>query len=190
MNVERAVEALLFVADAPAKPDEFARALQVPVFEVEDALERIGSRFHHNSGIQLVRIAGGYQLCTKSEYAEAVTRFLQPKKQKLSNSLLEVLAVIAYQQPITSAEIEAVRGVASDYALRQLLERRMITEIGRKNTPGRPILYGTTAQFLHAFQLDHVDELPQLSEEALAIVGETRPPEQPLLPSITEVTDR
>ena len=184
MNVIRGVEALLFVSDAPAKPEELARALQVPVFEVEDALEKLGGRYLHNHGVQIVRIAGGFQLCTKPEFADSITRYLQPKKQKLSRTLLEVLAIIAYQQPVTAAEIDAVRGVASDYSIKQLLERRLVQESGRKHTPGRPILYATSPQFLHAFHMNSVRELPQL-----AVIGADTQPEQPTLPAVVEEVD-
>jgi segregation and condensation protein B len=184
VNVLKGVEALLYVSDSPAKPEDLARALQVPVFEVEDALEKLGGRYQHGHGIQIVRIAGGYQISTKPDLADAVTRFLQPKRQKLSRTLLEVLAIVAYQQPVTTAEIDAVRGVASDYSVRQLLEKRLIYESGRKQAPGRPILYSTTPQFLHAFHMNSVQELPQL-----AVVGAEQPPEQPTLPAVVEEVD-
>lgn len=178
---------MLFVADTPSTPEVLAQAIGIPVFEVEEALEKLGSRFHHNSSLQLIRIAGGYQLCTKPEYAEIVARFMQPQKQRLSRSLMEVLAVVAYRQPLTSAEIEAIRGVDSSYGLRQLVDRRLVCEVGRKHTPGRPVLYGTTHQFLHTFNLQSIDELPRLeiSDEVLRqVIGTHLPPDQPALPTM------
>lgn len=163
MSVLRQVEALLFVADSPAKVEDLARAIGCPAFEVEDALEALGQKLLGDSALQIVRIAGGYQLCTKPEHAEAVARFAKPQKSRLSRSLMEVLAIVAYQQPVTAAEIESVRGVDSSYALRQLLDRRLLTEVGRKKAPGRPLLYGTTQQFLHIFNLEDLAELPPLS---------------------------
>jgi segregation and condensation protein B len=189
MKLLRELEALLFVADSPARPEDLATAIGAPLYEVEEALEKLGGRYFHNTALQLVRIAGGYQLCTKPEYAAAVTRFLQPKKQKLSRSLLEVLAVVAYQQPVTVAEIDTIRGVSSDYAVKQLVEKRFIAEVGRKPTAGRPILYGTTPQFLHSFHMNSVSELPQLSAAATATVGHQQAPEQPQLPSVAEEVD-
>ena len=102
------------------------------------------------------------RLCTKPEYAVLVANFLKPQRQRLSKSLLEVLAIVAYKQPITMAEIEAVRGVQSDYSVRALVERRLILDVGRKKVPGRPVLYGTSQEFLHQFKLNDLKELPAL----------------------------
>lgn len=154
------------MADAPAAPEALAQALDVPLMSVEDALTVLGARLAASGGVQLVRIAGGYQLSTKPVYAEAVARFLKPQKQRLSRSLMEVLAIIAYEQPVTIAEIDAIRGVQSDYGLRQLLERRLIREVGRKHSPGRPALYGTTAQFLQQFNMEGLAQLPELAIQA------------------------
>ena len=181
MSVSRTLEALLFVADSPTTPEQFARAMGVPVFEIEEALEKLGGRFHHDSALQLIKIAGGYQLCTKAEFAEAVARFTQPQRNRLSRSLLETLAVIAYQQPVTLAEIDSVRGVASSYSVRQLIERRLVPEVGRRPSPGRPTLYGTSQQFLHSFRLDSLEDLPSLEGVLPITVGATLPPDQPTL---------
>lgn len=178
---------MLFVADSPATPEELAQAIGVPTYEVEEGLEKLGGRYIHTSALQLVRIAGGYQICTKPEYAEIVTRFLRPQQQKLSRSLMEVLAVIAYKQPITIAEVDEVRGVESSYGVRQLVERRLACEVGRRSTPGRPVLYGTTQQFLHTFNLQSLDDLPRIMGDAdiAEMVGQGIPPEQPALPEFS-----
>lgn len=184
MRLAQALEALLFVADSPATPEELARALGVPIFEVEEALEKLGGRLHHTSALQLVRIAGGYQLCTKPEFAEPVARFTQPQGSKLSRSLMEVLAVVAYKQPVTLAELEQVRGVDSGYGIRQLVDRRLVCEIGRRSTPGRPAEFGTTQQFLHAFNLQSLEDLPVVNFESPMLpqaVGTAEPPDQPSL---------
>ena len=162
-----------------------AQAVGCPVYEVEDALEKLGGKYHHTSSLQLVRIAGGYQLCTKPDYADIVSKFLQPQPHKLSRSLMEVLAVVAYKQPITAAEIEAVRGVNSDYGLRQLVEKRLMCEVGRRSSPGRPVLYGTTQQFLHTFNLQSLEDLPTVGIEDTVLskaIGTNLPPDQPPLP--------
>lgn len=174
MNVLHAVEALLFVSDAPTPPESLANALDVPVEDVVQALQELGSRYDQHSGLKLIRIAGGYQLCTRSELAEIVAKYLKPQKQRLSRSLMEVLAIIAYKQPVTSAEIDGIRGVQSDYAMRQLTERRLIRDVGRKSTPGRPLLYGTTQQFLHVFGLNDLNELPKI-EMAIQVQSEEAP---------------
>ena len=178
MRISQAIEALLFIADTPVKLEDLATAIGCPVFEVEDAIEKLGGKLHHESPLQLVRIAGGYQICTKPEFAEVVARFAKPQKARLSRSLMEVLAIVAYQQPVTTAEIESVRGVDSSYALRQLLDKRLLTEVGRKKAPGRPVLYGTTQQFLHLFKLEDLGQLPPIERALPETVGSDLAAEQ------------
>lgn len=161
MSLARELEALLFVADSPTTPKDLAKALEATEAEVEQAVGDLNDHLE-GSALQVIRIAGGYQLSTRPEHSERIARFLQPQRQKLSRSLMEVLAIVAYGQPITMGEIDAVRGVQSDYGLRGLLERRLIEEKGRKQSPGRPVLYGTTQQFLHQFNLNDLAQLPPL----------------------------
>ncbi len=111
-------------------------------------------------GLAIRELAGGYVLTTRPEAAEYVERLLQPRSRGLSHAALETLAIIAYRQPITKAEIESVRGVKVDSALETLLERRLIADQGRKDAPGRPILYGTTPEFLRYFGLKELSDLP------------------------------
>jgi segregation and condensation protein B len=158
------VEALLFVADSPASLASLAAATGLTEGQVDQAIELLRERLQERGSLQVVQIAGGYQLCTKPDYAEIVANFLKPQRQKLSRSLMEVLAIVAYKQPITAAEVEQVRGVQCDYGLHGLLERRLIQEVGRKKAPGRPVLYGTTQQFLHQFNLNDLSELPELPD--------------------------
>ena len=165
MNLIDLLEALLFVADGPVTVNDLAQAVQQPPQAISESLQHLGSRMTSEGPLQLVRIAGGYQVCTKPECAEAITRFLKPQRQRLTRSALEVLAIIAYKQPITSSEIEKIRGVQSDYALRSLMEKDLIREVDRMATPGRPFLYGTTEQFLHIFNLNDLDELPPIQGE-------------------------
>lgn len=170
------LEALLFVAEQPVEAKALATALQVPEGAVEQALEILEARLEEQGSLRLARLAGGYQLCTKPEYAALIAAFLKPQRQRLSKSLLEVLAVIAYQQPMTLAEIEQVRGVQSDYSVRMLMERKLIREVGRKPVPGRPVLYGTTPEFLHQFKLSDLADLPKLDPDgpdAAEIVAKT-----------------
>lgn len=167
MTLTDQLEALLFVSEAPARLAELARAIGVTEGQVEQGLEVLAERLEERSALKLVKIAGGYQLATKAEFSELVGLYLKPQKQKLSRSVMEVLAIVAYKQPITTAEIEVIRGVQSDYGVRVLQERNLICEIGRKQTPGRPVLYGTTAQFLHQFNLDTLNQLPHLEVDAL-----------------------
>jgi segregation and condensation protein B len=171
------VHALLFVADAPASLPSLAVALGVTEGQVEQALEVLEARLTTEGPLQLVQLAGGYQLSTKPEHAAIVGAFLKPARQRLGRSLMEVLSIVAYRQPITAAEIDEVRGVQSDYSLRALLERRLVTEAGRKHAPGRPILYATTEQFLHQFKLKDLSELPALDPGRPEL-----PSQPPLLP--------
>lgn len=162
MQIVEAVEAILFAADTPASLGSLAVAVGATEGQVAQAIEVLQERLGSTGALQVVTIAGGYQLCTKPEHAEMVANFLKPQRQRLSRSLMEVLAVVAYKQPITIAEIDEVRGVQSDYGVRSLLERRLITEVGRKKAPGRPTLFGTTQQFLHQFKLRDLSDLPEL----------------------------
>lgn len=162
MSLVRQLEAVLFVADTPVPLSTLVESVSASEEEVLEALQKLGASLQHGSALQIVRIAGGYQLCTQPAYAEVVAAFLKPAKQRLSRSLMEVLAIVAYRQPVTLAEIDAVRGVQSDYSVRQLVERRLVKEVGRRHTPGRPLLYGTTQQFLHQFNLEDLSQLPKL----------------------------
>jgi segregation and condensation protein B len=159
--------ALMFVADSPVNLSQLAVALELTEGQVEQAVEILEERLRQQGPLQIVKIANGYQLATKAEFHDMIARFLKPQRQKMTRSLLEILAIVAYRQPITSAEIDGIRGVQSDYGIRALLERRLIQETGRKQAMGRPILYGTTQQFLHTFNLDDISGLPQLEAEIL-----------------------
>lgn len=169
MDVVDQVHALLFVADTPSPASTLAGALGFTEGQVEQALEVLADRLETQGPVQLVKLAGGYQLSTRPEFAEVIANFLKPQRQRLSRSLMEVLAIVAYRQPITMAEVDDVRGVQSDYAVRALLERRLVQEVGRKPVPGRPVLYGTSAQFLHQFKLNDISELPALETEMPAL---------------------
>jgi len=163
MQIVDAVEAILFVADAPVSLNVLSQSVQATEGQVEQALEVLRDRLEKQGATQLIQIAGGFQICTKPEHAELIANFLKPQRQKLSRSLMEVLAIVAYRQPLTMAEIDEIRGVQSDYSLKSLLERRLIHEVGRRKSPGRPMLYGTTQQFLHQFKLNTLSELPDLA---------------------------
>lgn len=162
------MEAYLFVALEPIVAVETAKILGLPTAEVEEALEQLRKSYavRNEGGLQIVRIVGGYQMCTRSDLAEHIARLLATpaSKSRLSKPALETLAVIAYQQPVTTAEVEAVRGVSVDGVVKTLLERKLIKEDGRKQVPGRPILYATTPDFLHYFGLNSLEDLPPLED--------------------------
>jgi segregation and condensation protein B len=157
-----AVECLLFVAGGPVTVQRLSEALEAPPDAVQEALRELGEEYA-GRGLQVQVVAGGYQLCTRPDYAGVVQRFLGlDHRETLSQAALETLAIIAYRQPITRAEIEVVRGVRSEHVLERLIERHLVREVGRRPTPGRPILYGTTEGFLRHFGLKDLQSLPPL----------------------------
>ncbi len=159
------LEAYLFVAAEPVPASEVAKSLSVEVDDVEQAFDALIEDYaRREGGLQIARLAGGYQMATVPHLSEDVARLLDTpgNRHRLSKPALETLAIIAYRQPATQAEIEAVRGVNVDGVLKTLLERKMIFEKERKAVPGRPILYATTPDFLHYFGLADLNELPLL----------------------------
>ena len=168
MDLPPLLEAYLFVASDPVTPAETARLLGVSAAAVEEALEDIVNAYARriHSGLHVLRIAGGYQMATRPALAEGIARLLAAPggKSRLSRPALETLAIVAYQQPVTQAEIEAVRGVSADGVLKTLAERGLVAETGRKEVAGRPILYGTTPEFLHYFGLHTLEDLPPLDD--------------------------
>lgn len=162
LELSAALEALLFVAPEPASPAQLATALEVSLAEVEQALQQLETDLQRR-GLRLQRHAGRVQLTTAPEFAEAVERFLGLESTaRLSRAALETLAIIAYQQPVTRPYVDSVRGVNSDGVMKSLLARGLIQEVGRAEGPGRPILYGTTADFLRYFGLNSLSDLPPL----------------------------
>lgn len=174
------VEALLFVSAKPLKAQALARLLRVETRAVTEALTAL-SEACADHGIGPVQVGGGWQLRTKPEHGELIRGFLQAKPTRLSRAALETLAIIAYKQPLTRAEVEDIRGVDCGAVIRGLLERRLIRMLGKKDEVGRPILYGTAAGFLEVFGLRSLRELPtlrefvELSEEHQKIVDQHTP---------------
>jgi segregation and condensation protein B len=163
---EATLECLLFVAGEPVTVADLSRALGQDEINTEAALRSLQVTLtERGSGLQLLRIAGGWQLATRPEHAEAIGRMLTRGSSKLSRAAMETLAIIAYRQPITAPEIEAVRGVSVSGVLKTLLERRLIVEAGRKEALGRPMLYVTTSDFLHYFGIAELSQLPPLEAD-------------------------
>ena len=161
------IEAILFVAGEPVNVKDMQRALDVTEDETRQAIDALDSDYSfHRRGITLKRFGERIQLSTRAEYAPYVERLLQPiQKQSLSQSALETLAIVAYRQPVTKLEMEAVRGVKCDYSVQSLVNKGLIEEVGRKEALGRPILYGTTDKFLSHFGLSSLEELPKPPED-------------------------
>jgi segregation and condensation protein B len=164
-RVRTVVETLLFLAERPLGVEEIRLATGVEAARIEKALDQISG--HHRdgiSGIVLHEVAGGWQLRTSPDNSDFARRFLKVKPQRLTRAALETLAIIAYRQPVTRPEIEEIRGVDCGAVVKALLERRLVKILGKKEEPGRPILYGTTKEFLEFFSLKDLASLPTLRE--------------------------
>ncbi len=161
------IEALLFAAAEPLSAKAICRVLDgVSTTQIAEAVDALNNRYYEcESSLRVREVAGGYQLYSMPEYAQYIDNLLaKTKKQRLSRAALETLAVIAYRQPVTAPEIDAIRGVDSSGVLRKLLERNVIAITGRSEKPGRPLLYGTTKEFLYYFGLNDLKDLPRMAE--------------------------
>lgn len=164
-DVRRAAEAILFVAEDPVPAAELALVLEMPVAAVEALLEAMGERYEEEGkGFVLRRVAGGYRLATHPAAAPFLERFVaESRAPRMTQAALETLAVIAYRQPVSRAQIAEIRGVSSESVLRTLAGRGLIAEVGRDPGPGNAILYGTTPLFLERLGLMNVADLPALA---------------------------
>lgn len=172
-HLQGAVEALIFMSDRPIGVDKIKKILggQIPLPVLHRAIEQLQTKYAESShGIDLREVAHGYQFRTKEIYAKFIRDFFRGNAPVLSSSVLEVLAIVAYRQPISKAEIERTRGVDSSHIVRALMEKRLVMVTGKsKNAPGRPTLYGTTKEFLETFNLATLSDLPPRHElEGLA----------------------
>jgi segregation and condensation protein B len=163
LSLPARLEGLLFVAVEPVAPAQLAAALDMNVSVIEKALQELDEQLR-TRGLRLQRNLGRFQLTTAPELAETVEQFLGLEAtSRLSRAALEALAIVAYQQPVTRPGVDAVRGVNSDGVIKSLLSKGLLQEVGRTEGPGRPILYGTTPEFLQHFGLNALSELPSLS---------------------------
>lgn len=167
--IRAAVEAILFAAGGSVETARLASALELDSGEMRDILRRMELRYEEEDrGIRLLELEDAWQLCTKREhYGELIRIVKQPRKYTLTEVLLETLSIVAYKQPVTKLEIEKIRGVKSDHAVNKLVEYGLIEEVGRLDAPGRPILFGTTEEFLRSFGVSSVEELPKASPEQM-----------------------
>jgi segregation and condensation protein B len=160
-----AAECILFVSREPVPAARLAECLGVPAERIPSLMDDLAARLCGH-GLHVLLLAGGYSLATREEYGEVVRVFLEPKPEELSRQALETLAIIAYRQPLTRPQIEAVRGVNSAGAVRTLLEKGLIRTAGRAKSPGRPFVFVTTREFLSLFGLAGLEDLPPLSDDA------------------------
>ncbi len=191
-----AVESLLFLAEKPLSAEEIRQSTGLERPRILQALNELAGHFRPGvSGVVLQEVAGGWQLRTAPECAAFARRFLKVKPQRLTRAALETLAIIAYRQPVTRPEIEEIRGVDSGAVVKALLERKLIKILGKKEEPGRPILYGTSREFLEFFSLKDLASLPtlrefhELSEEHREIVEKEAPAERAVEGIVDELSD-
>jgi segregation and condensation protein B len=161
----RPLEAVLFVADEPLSSTVLAQLIEADRRTIESLLEVLAERYRRSgSGLSLRRVAGGWRLYTHPDAAPVVERFvLSSRHSRLTRAALETMAIVAYKQPVTRHHVAAIRGVDSEGVLKALVERGLLAEVGRDEGPGRPVLYGTTPEFLERLGLDSVSDLPSLA---------------------------
>ncbi|MCX7982021.1 MAG: SMC-Scp complex subunit ScpB [Syntrophales bacterium] len=167
-NLKNIIEAIIFTSDSPISVDKIHSILSAEGFEKREIVQILKELkeeyFLRQGGFTLEEVAGGYQFRTRPEYAGWIRKLKSSRVNPLSPAALETLAIVAYQQPITKMEIDRFRGVDSGGVIRGLMERRLVKIVGRKEIPGRPILYGTTKRFLEMFNLKDLSELPTVKE--------------------------
>lgn len=161
-EIEAAIEAILFAMGEAVPLSRIAKALEQDTETIRKIIRNMMDRYQERDrGIQIIELENSYQMCTKQECYEHLVRIaMQPQKPVLTDVMLETLSIIAYKQPITKAEIEKIRGVKSDHAVNKLVEYNLVKELGRLDAPGRPILFGTTEEFLRSFGVQGLEELP------------------------------
>ena len=181
-DLKSIIESLLFVAEGPVTLQRFEEVVDgAGKEEIRSVLDELGGELETNHrGVRLVEVAGGFQLRTAKVNADWVKKFLGGRPARMGRATLETLAIIAYRQPMTKAEIEAIRGVDVDGVVNTLLERGLIRAVARKDVPGRPFLYGTTAEFLQLFNLKDLSHLPTLKEMEEVTLPEVPGEEVPL----------
>ncbi len=168
-NLEAVIEAILFTMGEAVEVERLAAAVGHDEDTVRKIIRSMMDQYQEeNRGIQIIELDGSFQMCTKASMYESIIKITHvPKKHILTDVLLETLSIIAYKQPITRISIEAIRGVQCDHAVNKLVEYNLITELGRLDAPGRPILFGTTEEFLRNFGIKSLDELPIIKPEKL-----------------------
>ena len=166
-ELEAQIEAILFTMGEAVEAERIAQALEHDVDTVRRVVRNMMDRYDSaDRGIQIIELNDSFQMSTKQNMYEALIKIAHvPKKHVLTDVLLETLSIVAYKQPITRTEIEAIRGVSCDHAINKLVEYRLITEVGRMDSPGRPIIFGTTEEFLRSFGLVSIDDLPIVKPE-------------------------
>ena len=166
-KTEAAIEAILFTMGESVEAEKIAVAIEHDVDTTVRIIHNMMDKYENEDrGIKIIEIEGSFQLCTKEEYYDNLIRICsQPRRYTLTDAALETLSIIAYKQPVTKIEIEKIRGVNSDRSVNKLVELELVKEVGRLDAPGRPMLFGTTEEFLRTFGVGSIDELPVISED-------------------------
>ena len=166
-KTEAAIEAILFTMGESVEAEKIAVALEHDVDTTVKIIHNMMDKYENEDrGIKIIELEGSFQLCTKEEYYDNLIRICsQPRRYTLTDAALETLSIIAYKQPVTKIEIEKIRGVNSDRSVNKLVELELVKEVGRLDAPGRPMLFGTTEEFLRTFGVGSIDELPVISED-------------------------
>ncbi len=165
-EIKSIIESILFAAGDAVELDRIADIVDVDKRSLRNILKEMMEEYQfERRGIQIIKLEDAYQMCTRGEYHDYIALLAEPRrKQSLSNAAIEVLAIVAYKQPVTRSAIEHIRGVNCDYVVNRLVERGLIEEVGRLDAPGRPLLFGTTQEFLRCFGVEGVEELPDYEE--------------------------
>lgn len=168
-QVEAVIEAILFTMGESVEVSRIAKVIEHDVDTTRKIIRNMMDRYtQEDRGICIIELEDSFQMCTKKDMYEYLIRIAkQPKRYVLTDVVLETLSIIAYKQPITKIEIEKIRGVKSDHAVNKLIEYNLVAEVGRLDSPGRPILFGTTEEFLRRFSVQSVDELPGIAPEKM-----------------------
>jgi len=166
-QAESIIEAVLFAAGDAVDVEKISDILDIDIKSTRALVTALADKYDREMrGIQIIRLEDSYQMCTRRDYQEYISKLVEPRRsQSLSNAAMEVLAIVAYKQPVTRAVIEQIRGVSCDTLVNKLLEKNFIEEVGRLDTPGRPMLFGTTEEFLRCFGIESLAELPEFEEE-------------------------
>ncbi len=166
-EMQKIIEGILFTMGDSVDPEKIAAALETEQEEVISVLDELALKYENEDrGIRITKLEGAYQMCTSPDIYEYLIRIAkQPKKYFLTDTLLETLSIIAYKQPVTKTEIEKIRGVSCEHAVNKLLEYDLIKEFGRLDAPGKPILFGTTENFLRCFGVTSISDLPQITPD-------------------------
>lgn len=164
---EAIIEAILFTMGDSVEIEKIANAIEHDAATTKKIIHNMMDRYNsEDRGVKIIELENAYQMCTKPEMYDYLIKVAsQPKKQVLTDVLLETLSIIAYKQPITRSEIEKIRGVKCDHAVNKLIEYNLVMEVGRMDAPGRPLLFGTTEEFLRKFGVQSIEDLPEINAE-------------------------